>query len=181
MATPVRMLRLLQGDVGSGKTLVAALAMLGAVEAGAQAAIMAPTETLARQHHRTLTAICPIPVALLTGTVKGIARRNTLLGLAAGRIQMVVGTHALFQDAVTFRDLGLAVIDEQHRFGVGQRLSLGGKGAANRHSRHDRNPHPAHPAADAVGGDGRLAPDAKNPPEGRKSAPRCTPSACSTA
>ncbi len=130
MAAPARMLRLLQGDVGSGKTLVAALAMLGAVEAGAQAAIMAPTETLARQHHRTLTAICPIPVALLTGTVKGTARRNTLLGLAAGRIQMVVGTHALFQDAVTFRDLGLAVIDEQHRFGVEQRLSMGGKGAA---------------------------------------------------
>ena len=130
MAAPARMLRLLQGDVGSGKTLVAALAMLGAVEAGAQAAIMAPTETLARQHHRTLTAICPVPVALLTGTVKGTARRNTLLGLAAGRIQMVVGTHALFQDAVTFRDLGLAVIDEQHRFGVEQRLSMGGKGAA---------------------------------------------------
>jgi ATP-dependent DNA helicase RecG len=130
MAAPSRMLRLLQGDVGSGKTLVAALAMLGAVEAGAQAAIMAPTETLARQHHRTLSAICPIPVALLTGTVKGTARRNTLLGLAAGRIQLVVGTHALFQDAVIFRDLGLAVIDEQHRFGVEQRLSMGGKGAA---------------------------------------------------
>jgi ATP-dependent DNA helicase RecG len=130
MAAPARMLRLLQGDVGSGKTLVAALAMLGAVEAGAQAAIMAPTETLARQHHRTLTAICPVPVALLTGTVKGTARRNTLLGLAAGRIQMVVGTHALFQEKVIFRDLGLAVIDEQHRFGVEQRLSMGGKGAA---------------------------------------------------
>ncbi len=130
MAAPARMLRLLQGDVGSGKTLVAALAMLAAVEAGAQAAIMAPTETLARQHHRTLTAICPVPVALLTGSVKGTARRNTLLGLAAGRIQLVVGTHALFQEAVNFRDLGLAVIDEQHRFGVEQRLSMGSKGAA---------------------------------------------------
>jgi ATP-dependent DNA helicase RecG len=130
MAAPTRMLRLLQGDVGSGKTLVAALAMLRAIECGAQAALMAPTETLARQHHRTLTQIMPVPVALLTGSVKGIARRNTLLGLAAGRIQAVVGTHALFQEAVDYRDLGLAVIDEQHRFGVDQRLSMGGKGAA---------------------------------------------------
>jgi ATP-dependent DNA helicase RecG len=129
MAAPSRMLRLLQGDVGSGKTLVAVLAMLRAVESGAQAAIMAPTETLARQHHRTLTQISPVPVALLTGSVKGVARRNVLLGLAAGRVPMVVGTHALFQDAVRYRDLGLAVIDEQHRFGVDQRLSMGGKGA----------------------------------------------------
>ena len=129
LAAPRRMLRLLQGDVGSGKTLVAAMAMLRAVESSTQAALMAPTETLARQHHRTLSAICPVPVALLTGSVKGTARRNTLLGLAAGRISMVVGTHALFQEAVTYRDLGLAVIDEQHRFGVDQRLSMGGKGA----------------------------------------------------
>jgi ATP-dependent DNA helicase RecG len=129
LAAPSRMLRLLQGDVGSGKTLVAAMAMLSAVESGTQAVIMAPTETLARQHLRTLEKISPVPVALLTGSVKGVARRNILLGLAAGRIQMVVGTHALFQDAVTYRDLGLAVIDEQHRFGVDQRLSMGGKGA----------------------------------------------------
>jgi ATP-dependent DNA helicase RecG len=129
MASPNRMLRLLQGDVGSGKTLVAAMAMLRAVEAGAQAAIMAPTETLARQHLRTFEKIFPIPVALLTGSVKGTARRNVLLGLATGRLQIVVGTHALFQDAVVFKDLGLAVIDEQHRFGVDQRLSMGGKGA----------------------------------------------------
>ncbi len=129
MAAASRMLRLLQGDVGSGKTLVAALAMLRAVESGAQAAIMAPTETLARQHLRTLEKISPVPVALLTGSVKGVARRNVLLGLAAGRIPIVVGTHALFQEAVTYRDLGLAVIDEQHRFGVDQRLSMGGKGA----------------------------------------------------
>jgi ATP-dependent DNA helicase RecG len=128
MASGGRMLRLLQGDVGSGKTLVAAMAMLRAVESGAQAAIMAPTETLARQHLRTLEKISPVPVALLTGSVKGIARRNVLLGLAAGRVQMVVGTHALFQDRVSYRDLALVVIDEQHRFGVDQRLSMGGKG-----------------------------------------------------
>jgi ATP-dependent DNA helicase RecG len=130
MAAPARMLRLLQGDVGSGKTLVAALAMLRAVESGAQAALMAPTEILARQHHRTLEAICPVPVALLAGSVKGAARRSVLLGLAAGRVKIVVGTHALFQEGVTYHDLGLAVIDEQHRFGVDQRLSMGGKGAA---------------------------------------------------
>jgi ATP-dependent DNA helicase RecG len=128
LAAPSRMLRLLQGDVGSGKTLVAAMAMLRAVEAGAQAAMMAPTETLARQHHRTLGKICPVPVALLTGSVKGVARRNTLLGLQSGRVPIVVGTHALFQEAVAYRDLALAVIDEQHRFGVDQRLSFGGKG-----------------------------------------------------
>ncbi len=130
LAAPTRMLRLLQGDVGSGKTLVATLAMLRAVEGGAQAAMMAPTETLARQHHRTLTKICPVPVALLTGSVKGVARRNTLLGLQSGRVPLVVGTHALFQDGVAYRDLALAVIDEQHRFGVDQRGSLGGKGDA---------------------------------------------------
>jgi ATP-dependent DNA helicase RecG len=129
MASPNRMLRLLQGDVGSGKTLVAAMAMLRAVESGAQAAIMAPTETLARQHVRTFEKIFPIPVALLTGSVKGTARRNVLLGLATGRLQIVVGTHALFQESVFYKDLGLAVIDEQHRFGVDQRLSMGGKGA----------------------------------------------------
>jgi len=128
LGAPARMLRLLQGDVGSGKTLVATMAMLRAVEAGAQAAMMAPTETLARQHHRTLTKICPVPVALLTGSIKGVARRNTLLGLQSGRISVVVGTHALFQDGVAYKDLALAVIDEQHRFGVDQRLSLGGKG-----------------------------------------------------
>jgi ATP-dependent DNA helicase RecG len=128
LAAPTRMLRLLQGDVGSGKTLVATMALLRAVEAGAQAAMMAPTETLARQHHRTLSKICPVPVALLTGSVKGVARRNTLLGLQGGRIPIVVGTHALFQEGVSYKDLGLAVIDEQHRFGVDQRLSLGGKG-----------------------------------------------------
>jgi ATP-dependent DNA helicase RecG len=123
-----RMLRLLQGDVGSGKTLVALLTMLRAVEAGAQAALMAPTEVLARQHLRTLSRLTPVPVALLTGAVKGRARAKLLRDLADGTIQMVVGTHALFQDTVAYRDLAVAVIDEQHRFGVDQRLLLGGKG-----------------------------------------------------
>ena len=128
LASPRRMLRLLQGDVGSGKTLVAMLAMLRAVEAGAQAAIMAPTEVLAKQHHRTLTRLCPVPVALLTGSIKGRERSKLLRGLKDGSIPLVVGTHALFQDAVEYKDLALAVIDEQHRFGVTQRLTLGGKG-----------------------------------------------------
>ena len=128
LASPRRMLRLLQGDVGAGKTLVALLAMLRAVEAGAQAALMAPTEVLARQHHRVLSRLCPLPVALLTGSVKGKERARLLRGLQDGTLQMIVGTHALFQEAVAFRDLALAVIDEQHRFGVQQRLSLGAKG-----------------------------------------------------
>ena len=128
LASPRRMLRLLQGDVGSGKTLVALLAMLRAVEAGKQAALMAPTEVLAKQHHRTLTKLCPIPVALLTGNVKGKERARLLRGIKDGTIQIVVGTHALFQDAVEYQDLALAVIDEQHRFGVTQRLTLGAKG-----------------------------------------------------
>ncbi len=128
LAAPRRMLRLLQGDVGSGKTLVALMAMLRAVEAGHQAALMAPTEILAQQHHRTLTALAPVPTALLTGSVKGQTRRNILLGLANGRIKLVVGTHALFQDAVQYHGLALVVIDEQHRFGVDQRLGLGAKG-----------------------------------------------------
>jgi len=130
LAAPRRMLRLLQGDVGSGKTLVAVLAMLRAVEAGAQAALMAPTEILARQHHRTLERICPVPCALLTGSVTGKARAVVMEGLADGSIPIVVGTHALVQEGVAFNDLGLAVIDEQHRFGVEQRLRMGGKGVA---------------------------------------------------
>ncbi len=128
MAAPRRMLRLLQGDVGSGKTLVAVLAMLRAVEGGAQAALMAPTEILARQHMRTLERICPVPAALLTGAVKGKARKAILDGLADGSLPIVVGTHALVQKGVEFHNLGLAVIDEQHRFGVDQRLTLGAKG-----------------------------------------------------
>jgi ATP-dependent DNA helicase RecG len=128
LASPRRMLRLLQGDVGSGKTLVALLAMLRAVEAGKQAALMAPTEVLAKQHHRVLSHLCPIPVALLTGSIKGKERARLLRGIKDGSLQIVVGTHALFQDAVEYRDLAVAVIDEQHRFGVNQRLTLGSKG-----------------------------------------------------
>ncbi|HVG82748.1 MAG TPA: DEAD/DEAH box helicase [Methylomirabilota bacterium] len=115
-----RMLRLLQGDVGSGKTLVALMAMLNAVEAGAQAAIMAPTEILARQHYATIEPLARaagVPLALLTGRERGRARDEVVAGLADGSIPLAVGTHALVQEAVAFHDLGLAVIDEQHRFG----------------------------------------------------------------
>ena len=128
LAAPRRMLRLLQGDVGAGKTIVAVMAMLRAVEAGVQAAIMAPTEILARQHARTFERICPVPHALLTSSVTGRARTRVLEGFADGSIPIAIGTHALVQDNVAFRDLGLAVIDEQHRFGVDQRLLLGAKG-----------------------------------------------------
>ncbi len=133
MASDSRMLRLLQGDVGSGKTVVALMAMLTAVESGAQAALMAPTEILARQHYATikpLAAAAGVDVALLTGREKGRSRNPVLDGFAEGVIPMAVGTHALFQEAVTFKDLALAVIDEQHRFGVHQRLDLAAKGPA---------------------------------------------------
>ncbi len=125
-----RMMRLLQGDVGAGKTLVALLAMLRAAEAGSQAALMVPTELLARQHHRTLARLAPVPVALLTGTLAAAEARAARAGLADGSIPLAVGTHALFQKSVAFHDLALAVIDEQHRFGVNQRLSLRAKGRA---------------------------------------------------
>ncbi len=130
LAAPVKMLRLLQGDVGSGKTIVAVLAMLRAVEAGAQAAFLAPTEILAKQHFATLQRLCPVPVAFLSGNVKGRARTAILRGLADGSIPILVGTHAIFQKRVEFADLAFAVIDEQHRFGVDQRLALGAKGPA---------------------------------------------------
>jgi ATP-dependent DNA helicase RecG len=133
MASDKRMLRLLQGDVGSGKTAVALLAMASVVEAGRQAAMMAPTEILARQHFERIEPLARkagLRVALLTGRDKGNERRRVLLALAEGAINIVVGTHALFQEDVEFRDLGLAVVDEQHRFGVHQRLALGEKGAA---------------------------------------------------
>ena len=132
LASPDRMMRLLQGDVGSGKTIVALLAMLTAVEAGTQAVLMAPTEILARQHHATITPLADaagVTVALLTGRDKGAQRQAILDGLASGEVQLAVGTHALFQESVAFHDLGLAVIDEQHRFGVHQRLTLSAKGA----------------------------------------------------
>src|SRR6201995_1160341 len=121
------MLRLLQGDVGSGKTLVALEALLIAVEAGAQGAMLAPTEILARQHFETLSrqlAGLPVNLAILTGREKGRARESTLMGLADGSIDILVGTHAIFQEAVSYKRLGLAVIDEQHRFGVTQRMLL---------------------------------------------------------
>ena len=137
MAAPHRMLRLLQGDVGSGKTLVALMAMAVAVEGGAQAALMAPTEVLARQHADTMAPLADaagLRLGLLTGREKGRPRADLLERLAAGEIDILIGTHALFQQDVTFRDLAFAVIDEQHRFGVHQRLALqtkGGSGGAN--------------------------------------------------
>ncbi len=126
----VPMLRLLQGDVGSGKTLVAIAAMLTAVESKAQAALLAPTEILARQHHATLLGMLDslgVRVAILTGREKGKAREAVLMGLADGSIDILVGTHAIFQEKVAYKNLGLAVIDEQHRFGVSQRLLLASK------------------------------------------------------
>jgi len=131
MAEPHRMLRLLQGDVGSGKTVVALMAMLNAVEAGTQAALLAPTEILARQHLATLeplAAAAGLRIALLTGRDKGKGRAAILVGLADGSISLAVGTHALVQEDVVFKDLALAVVDEQHRFGVEQRLALADKG-----------------------------------------------------
>lgn len=131
LGKPERMLRLLQGDVGSGKTVVAALAMLHVIEAGSQAALMAPTEVLARQHAASIADLLTpigVTVALLTGRERGPSRRDLLDGLKSGEIQAVIGTHALFQDDVAFANLGLAVIDEQHRFGVDQRLELARKG-----------------------------------------------------
>ncbi len=129
---PERMLRLLQGDVGSGKTVVALLSMARAAEARRQSALMAPTEILARQHFSTIAPLAEkagIRTAILTGREKGRDRTATLAGLQSGEIGIVVGTHALFQEGVTFHDLGLVVVDEQHRFGVHQRLGLSAKGA----------------------------------------------------
>jgi ATP-dependent DNA helicase RecG len=130
---PVRMLRLLQGDVGSGKTVVALLAAAAVTEVGKQAALMAPTEILARQHIKTITPLAEragLRVAILTGREKGKERRDILARLAAGEIDFLVGTHALIQDDVVFKALALAVVDEQHRFGVRERLALTAKGEA---------------------------------------------------
>jgi ATP-dependent DNA helicase RecG len=127
MAQSAPMLRLLQGDVGAGKTLVALMALLIAVEAGAQGALLAPTEILARQHHASLSRLLagvPVNIAVLTGRDKGRIRESTLMGLADGSIDILIGTHAIFQEAVTYKRLGLAVVDEQHRFGVAQRMLL---------------------------------------------------------
>ncbi|MEM0949474.1 MAG: ATP-dependent DNA helicase RecG [Pseudomonadota bacterium] len=131
MSGPQRMSRLLQGDVGAGKTLVAFLALLGAVEAGGQGVLMAPTEILARQHLESLTPMAEVAgvvFEILTGRDKGAERAAKLAALAAGDIQILIGTHAVFQKGVEFADLRLAVVDEQHRFGVAQRMELGAKG-----------------------------------------------------
>ncbi|HRC27727.1 MAG TPA: ATP-dependent DNA helicase RecG, partial [Alphaproteobacteria bacterium] len=131
MAAPSRMLRLLQGDVGSGKTAVAALAMTNGLETGAQAALMVPTEILARQHAASLAPWfekAGIRFVTLTGRSKGHEREDVLEQIRSGAAQVIIGTHALFQENVFFHDLGLAVIDEQHRFGVHQRLTLSEKG-----------------------------------------------------
>ena len=129
LAAEQPMQRLLMGEVGSGKTVVALAAMLRAVENGAQAALMAPTETLAEQHHRTLDSLLggPLPVELLTGSTSAARRRELLDRLASGQLQLVVGTHALIEDSVEFRDLAVVVVDEQHRFGVRQRAALDAK------------------------------------------------------
>ncbi|WP_043620337.1 ATP-dependent DNA helicase RecG [Ensifer sp. ZNC0028] len=131
MAGTDRMLRLLQGDVGSGKTMVALMAMLAAVESGGQAVLMAPTEILARQHHATLARMAApagIAIDVLTGRTKGKERDAIVERIASGETRMVIGTHALFQDTVSYKELTLAVVDEQHRFGVHQRLRLTAKG-----------------------------------------------------
>jgi ATP-dependent DNA helicase RecG len=131
LASPQRMLRLLQGDVGAGKTIVALLAMASVVECGRQAALMAPTEILARQHFDRLLPLAEpvgLRLALLTGRLKAAERARAHETIAAGAVDIVIGTHALVQSDLAFADLGLAVIDEQHRFGVQQRLALGAKG-----------------------------------------------------
>lgn len=131
MQSQYRMLRLLQGDVGSGKTIVALITMLKAVESGYQAAIMAPTEILAQQHYESISGFCNsigVKVGLLTGSVKGKVRKTLLEDLANGNINILIGTHALFTEDVTFKNLAYVIVDEQHRFGVKQRLSLSNKG-----------------------------------------------------
>lgn len=131
MASPNRMSRLLQGDVGSGKTVVALMAMAAIAESGAQSSLMAPTELLASQHYKTLKPLCDaagLGIALLTGKQSAAERRGILAGIASGETTIVVGTHALFQSGVAFHNLGLTVVDEQHRFGVHQRLALSEKG-----------------------------------------------------
>jgi ATP-dependent DNA helicase RecG len=133
LSKPLRMLRLLQGDVGSGKTVVALLASAAVAEAGKQAALMAPTEILARQHAKTIAPLAEragMRVAILTGREKGKERRDILARLEAGEIDILVGTHALIQDDVVFKSLALAIVDEQHRFGVRERLALTSKGEA---------------------------------------------------
>ena len=133
MESPLRMNRLLQGDVGAGTTLVAFMALLFAVEDGGQGGMMAPTEILARQHRESLAPLAEaagVRLEILTGRDKGAEREAKLAALRQGHLHILVGTHAVFQKDVIFQDLRLAVVDEQHRFGVAQRMELGAKGAA---------------------------------------------------
>ena len=134
LSSPNRMMRLLQGDVGSGKTIVALFGACHVIECGGQAAFMAPTEVLARQHYETIESFCEsidIRIAILTGRDKGKVRKDILDRLSSGEIDLLIGTHALFQEGVVFKNLGFAIVDEQHRFGVHQRLALASKGVAD--------------------------------------------------
>ena len=150
------MQRLLMGEVGSGKTVLALYAMLRAREAGAQAALMAPTETLAEQHFATLETLLagsPVPIALLTGSTSAARRRETLARLATGELPLIVGTHALIEPTVEFARLAVVVVDEQHRFGVAPapRARRKGPGRARpARPAHDRHADPADPLADRL-------------------------------
>jgi len=141
LARDFPMYRLLQGDVGSGKTIVAALAALQAIESGVQVAIMAPTEILAQQHfQKMLSWVQPLGVGIcwLTGSITAKARKTALEDIRSGHASLIIGTQALIQETVEFNNLGLVIVDEQHRFGVGQRLSLSRKGEPGE---HDWIPH----------------------------------------
>ena len=175
LARPAPMLRLLQGDVGSGKTVVALPRCCSAVEAGAQAALMAPTEVLARQHAATLARLLApagLAPALLTGREPAGAPARARAASPSGASPIAVGTHALFQDGVAFGDLGLAVVDEQHRFGVGQRLELAGQGRGGRRAADDRDADPAHAGAGALRRPRRLAAARASRPGGSRPDPR---------
>ena len=153
LAQAVPMQRLLMGEVGSGKTVVALYALLRAVEHGYQGALMAPTETLAEQHFATIQKLMPgsvVPIGLLTGSTPGRRRADLLGKLASGELPLIVGTHALIEDTVQFARLGVAVVDEQHRFGVRQRAALDGKAAANSDPAHPRRPHVLHMTATPI-------------------------------
>ena len=155
------MMRLVQGDVGSGKTIVALMAMAEACEAGVQSALLAPTEILAKQHYHTIKPLAErigIRAALLTGKMSKADRMDVLTGLDTGEIPIVIGTHAIIQKDVEFQDLGLAIIDEQHRFGVAQRLALTDKGTSGVDTiGNDSNPHSPHVNDDSVRGYGCVA------------------------
>ena len=181
--------RLLQGEVGSGKTVVALRAMLQVVDSGGQAALLAPTEVLAQQHQRSITAMLGdlaeggllggaeggTRVALLTGSLNAAARRQALAEAAGGEAGIVIGTHALLEERVQFADLGLVVVDEQHRFGVEQRAALSAKaGRAAARAGDDRDPDPAHGRDDGLRRPGHL--DARR--AARRAAARCRPPSC---